>query len=164
MDDPELWNALISAGIGTASYLEIAWTACAVLGLLVTLFSRADTLINRRELRAAPDYHPRGPRAILIGMYMRRERVAFGTFAVFIWIGIGAMLAPPAIRAGINWQPISAALAFIVGELFIAGATVAELRDRYWIRHQLERHRLKMPSVDVTPPATERTLSDEYPD
>lgn len=137
--DNTVWNTLITAGIGTASWLELLWTALGCIGLAVALRSRRDTRRHQARLRAVADYRPDGPRAVLVRMYRRREAVAIGLFSVFVAIGVAAALAPPVLRPGLNWQPALTALACVAGEIGLTVATVQELRDRYRIRALIDR-------------------------
>jgi hypothetical protein len=92
MQDAVIW--LLGVHWGTASLLEVVWTAAGLYGLVVTLVLARGCLVDLAVLKASSMFQQNGARHIIARQHLRNmlERVLL--FALLTLIGILALFAP----------------------------------------------------------------------
>lgn len=80
-------------GVGTASWIEIAWTAGTIIGLLANAWGLGDAIADKSFLRNAG---LNGRRAVVARWHVELNAGLLYVQLAFLVAGITAMLTPPA--------------------------------------------------------------------
>lgn len=145
---PEWLIDLLFAQVGTASALELVWTAVGLVGLSLTLYLWGQAWLDYRALRRAGDYVPHGPRHEIAvdNIQTTAERVSI--FGICVLLGLLAMSAPAAggrpstISIIFDLIFIVAEVAWCLGALSSARRRVRVFALLYAASERIERLRL----------------------
>jgi hypothetical protein len=104
---PDWLRIVLFAQVGTASTLEIIWSAVGLAGLVITLYLWLQAWLDYRALRRADDYKPHGPRheIAMDNIQMTAERLSI--FVICVLLG-GIAMSAKAPRG----QPGTASIVF----------------------------------------------------
>lgn len=133
-------------GIGSASFLEIIWTAIAAFGTVHLGYLWWQALLDERYLKRRG---VNGIRSVVARMGVRSEFTALCVMIVFLGLGVLAMFTPPVDSGGdFRWFPFLASLAFFIVAIMKDYDAVMRRQERR-IVFELEARRIRRERAEI---------------
>lgn len=114
-------------GIGTASWIEIAWTAGTIIGLLANAWGLGDAIADRNFLRAGG---LNGRRELVARWHVQLNAGLLYVQTAFLVAGVTAMLTPPAPSQGQRLVRAITELMLLSAEPVLVGLALQSRRYR----------------------------------
>jgi hypothetical protein len=129
--DHTIWSQL---NYGTASILEIIWTVVGIVGLLTVAWLLHEAFLDRAAVGRSMDFRGRTAEKIIAEQNVRRLLQKVACFAVFVGIGIAAILTPPPVaptaQPGPSLYAVALSSGLVLVEVLLTLSAIQDRRDR----------------------------------